>query len=173
MHSESNNVFGQSVQSNQVEYTEILVGIRKIIRGVNLENKQVEKKYGVSIPQLLCLNFLSKQNDYTATSSAIKKYLNLNASTVTGIVGRLEKKGLVARLPKSGDKRITRIVLTAKGNKLVNEIPLLMHDRLANRLQELPEDKLVEVLNAVGLLIDIMGADEVDASPMITIDEPI
>ena len=83
-----------------MQYLEILVKLRKVIRSINLESKKIEKEFGISIPQLLVLKFLSEQKDYKASSKDIKTYINLNASTVSGIIVRLEDKGLVARLPK-------------------------------------------------------------------------
>lgn len=157
----------------QIDFTDILVGIRKIIRVVNIENKHIEKEYGVSIPQLLCMNFLASHTDFTSNSGAIKNYLNLNASTVTGIVDRLEKKAYIAKLPKSGDKRVLRITLTQKGSELVKKFPPLMHERLAEKLKELPQSKLGTIQSSLNFLTKVMGADNIDASPVITIQDPI
>ncbi|HMU28888.1 MAG: MarR family transcriptional regulator [Nitrospira sp.] len=38
--------------------------------------------------------------------------------TLTGVLDRLEAKGLIRRTPVADDRRSTRICLTAKGNKL-------------------------------------------------------
>ena len=82
-----------------------------------------KKNYlGAKIP-CLCLNFLNEKDDYQSTHKEIRNYLNLNSSTVTGIIDRLEKKGLVARLPKKEDKRTTYIALTSLGAKLLEKIP--------------------------------------------------
>jgi DNA-binding MarR family transcriptional regulator len=82
-----------------MNHTDILIQIRQIIRSVNLESKRIEKEYGISIPQLLCLNFLNNRKYYQATHTEIKDFLNLNASTVTGIIARLEKKDLLPDYP--------------------------------------------------------------------------
>ena len=42
-----------------MNFIDILIRLRKIVRSVNLESKRVEKEQGVSIPQLLCLQFLA------------------------------------------------------------------------------------------------------------------
>ena len=57
-----------------MNYTDILTQIRKIIRSVNLESKRIEKEYGISIPQLLCLNYLNGRDDYKATHKELKDY---------------------------------------------------------------------------------------------------
>ncbi len=42
----------------------------------------------------------------------------ITKGTLTGVIDRLEEKGLVKRNIQSDDRRCTRVLLTAKGNKL-------------------------------------------------------
>jgi DNA-binding MarR family transcriptional regulator len=151
-----------------MKHRHILISIRKIIRSVNLESKRIEKKHGISIPQLLCLDFLNEQADYQSPHKEIKEYLQLNASTVSGIISRLEKKGLVARLPNAGDKRIGLVSLTANGARLLKETPDPLHDRLNQRLQKLSSDELQALDAAFDLIISFLDIEEVDAAPIIT-----
>ena len=53
---------------------DILIHLRRIARSINLESKQIEKEYGLSIPQLLCLEFLEKSQDYQSTQKEIRNY---------------------------------------------------------------------------------------------------
>lgn len=151
-----------------MDSTDILINIRKIVRSINLESKRVQKDYGVSIPQILCLNFLYQSPNFQATQSEIKEFLNLNPSTVSGIIQRLEKKGLIARLPKSGDKRVTNIILTAVGETLLNTIPPLLHDRLNKKLENYNQYELQNIEKVLVQLVDVLQISDVDASPLIT-----
>jgi DNA-binding MarR family transcriptional regulator len=154
-----------------MEYTDVLINIRKIVRSLNLESKRIQKEFGISIPQLLCMDFLATQPNFQSTTTAIAQYLNLNLSTVTGIVGRLEKKSYVARLPKSGDKRINLITLTAQGSKLLKISPELMHQQLSKKMVNIPEKQLIALKDSLQLLVDIFKLEDESASPMITIDD--
>jgi len=156
-----------------MEYTEILINIRKIIRSINLESKSIEREFGISIPQYLCLNFLRKSETYRATATEIGLHLNLNASTVTGIVSRLEKKGYVARLLNPEDKRSSFIYLTALGDKIIKTIPNLLQDKLTLKLQELQPEELQQLQNSLKLLVKFMGVEDLDASPLLTPEEHI
>lgn len=156
-----------------MEYTEILINIRKIIRSINLESKRIEREFGISIPQYLCLNFLATKETYRATATEIGLHLNLNASTVTGIVSRLEKKGFVARLINPEDKRSSFIYLTAMGDKIIKTIPNLLQDKLTLRLQELKSQELKQLQNSLDLLVKFMGVEDLDASPLLTPEEHI
>lgn len=156
-----------------MNYTDILIHIRKIVRALNLESKRIQKEFGISIPQLLCLEYLSKREDFKATHKEVARFLNLNSSTVTGIISRLEKKNLVARLPKSGDKRITFITLTSSGFRLLDNAPDLMHQQLAEKLPRLPDNTLQEIDRSLKILVDSLGIEKTDASPLFTIEDPI
>ena len=152
-------------------FNDILIKLRKIVRSINLESKKVEKEQGVSIPQLLCLQFLAEQEDYRTNATKLKTFLNLNASTISGILQRLEKKGLVAKLPKTSDKRVTLISLTANGMELLQSAPITFQEKLSKKLKALPPEKLQTIIEGIDLLTKLMEVEEVDASPIITSDE--
>lgn len=155
-----------------MEYTEILSDIRKILRSVKLESKRIEKDFGISIPQLLALIHLNNQPEYQSTHKQLAEKLNLNASTLTGIINRLEKKNLVARLPKKGDKRITYITLTTKGVDLLDKSPNLMQERLLKKLNEASEEEIRQIKKSLQTLIDFLGISEIDSAPFLTLDDP-
>lgn len=154
-----------------MDTTEILIKIRKIVRSINLESKKIEKEYGVSIPQVLCLHFLRDAESYRAGQGDIRKFLNLNASTTSGIINRLEAKGLVARLPKSGDKRVVTIALTSKGDNLMQRMPSLLHEKLEEKLEKLNENQLKKIEDSLEMLVNILEIDEMEAFPVISSDE--
>lgn len=156
-----------------MDKTDILIKIRKIVRSINLESKKIQKEYGVSIPQALTLNFLYNSPNYQASQGDIRKFLNLNSSTVTGIINRLEKKAYVARLPKSGDKRIVTIALTSSGDRLLKKLPPLLHEQLSDKLKQLDADKFHLLEESLNLLVDLLDINNIEASPLITIEDNI
>jgi len=153
-----------------MDTTDILIQIRKIVRSINLESKKIEKEYGVSIPQVLCLHYLRDSENFQARQGEIRKFLNLNASTTSGIVNRLEAKGFVARLPKSGDKRTTTIALTSQGDKLMEKIPSLLHEKLTGKLGKLDSKTIQNLQESLELLVSLLEINDVEAFPLITSD---
>ncbi len=156
-----------------MRHTDVLIQIRQIIRSVNLESKRIEKEYGISIPQLLCLNFLNERDTFQATHKEIKDFLKLNASTVTGIIARLERKGYIARLPKRKDKRVAAITITAKGNELIDNTPEPLHQQLSQKLKELSPERLLDLQTAFKTIIDFLNIEAFDAAPIITGDTTV
>ncbi len=145
-----------------------MTGIRKIVRAINLESKRVQKELSISIPQLLTLKYLQDCNDYKSTMTEIKGFLSLNASTVTGIVARLEQKGLIARLPDPKDKRSTPIILTSKGNDLLVRSNESLHERISRSLERIEDAEFSKIINSLETLIRLFDIQDIDASPIIT-----
>jgi len=156
-----------------MDTNEILIKIRKIVRSVDIESKKIQKEYGVSIPQVLCLSFVKESHNYQSTQNEIRKFLNLNSSTVSGIICRLETKGLLARLPKSGDKRVVNIALTSTGDKLLSTIPSLLHEQLSEKLSKLGDDELKKVEVSLDTLVRLLDIEQLKASPLITLDSDL
>jgi DNA-binding MarR family transcriptional regulator len=155
-----------------MDYRDIITDIRRIVRSINLDSKRIQKDYGVSIPQLLCLTHLASKEGYQATHKQLTQHLNLNSSTVTGIINRLEKRGLIARLPKAGDRRTTYVALTSAGYKLLKQKPNLLHEKLASNLQKLTPDQIRQIQKSLALLIDVLEIKDLDASPLLIVEEP-
>lgn len=156
-----------------MEYTEILINIRKMVRSINVESKRIQKEHGLSIPQYLCLNYLSQQDDYRSTAKDIGRHLKLNPSTVTGIISRLELKGFLAKLPNQGDRRSVYIYLTALGEKAINAVPGVLHEKLETKLKKLSKEELRNLQDSLSRLVEFMEVDDFDAAPMLTTEVKI
>lgn len=69
-------------------------------------------------------NLLNVLTDFPAgcTQSDLSRQLIMHRSNVTGLVDRLEERGLVARKENTKDRRAWQIVLTPAARKLLAEI---------------------------------------------------
>lgn len=77
----------------------------------------------------------------------------------------MEKKGLLARFPKSGDRRVTTITLTSIGDEVLSSTPDLLQQRLALKLKRIPADKLQIIDDSLDLLVEMLEIEDIDASP--------
>jgi DNA-binding MarR family transcriptional regulator len=66
--------------------------------------------------------------------SELGETLRLAKSSLTGLVDRSERNGLVRREPEPGDLRAVRVALTSRGRTLVEEF----YAETCRRLEELP-----------------------------------
>ncbi len=71
------------------------------------------EELGLTIPQLRVMFFLRREPN--APSGAIAQYLGVTPSTVTGLIDRLVRTGLVRRVEDPADRRMVRNVLTGRG----------------------------------------------------------
>jgi DNA-binding MarR family transcriptional regulator len=75
----------------------------------------------LTVPQAQLLRIL----DAPLAMNQIARRLHCDASNITGLVDRLEARGLVARGVKPGDRRIKVIALTAEGKRLRRRVASL------------------------------------------------
>ncbi len=80
---------------------------------------------------------------------ALASLLVCDSSNVTGIVDRLEARGLVARHPSPEDRRVKHVVLTPAGRRL--------RARLLQRIGSPPEGFERLSVEELGQLRDILG----------------
>jgi DNA-binding MarR family transcriptional regulator len=154
-----------------MEQFDILIKLRKILRSINLESKRIEKSHGISIPQLLALQYLKSQENYRSTSTNLKKHLNLNASTVTGILKRLEAKNMIVKIPDNADKRSMHVLLTAVGLEFLSNAPTTFQERITRSLSDMDLPTLQSLNRSIDLLIEIMNVDDMDAGQLLITGE--
>ena len=71
---------------------------------------------GLTLPQALTLNVIGSRR--TAAMGEVAECLRVDASNMTGVVDRLEQRGLVERRPSTDDRRIKTLVLTPDGQAI-------------------------------------------------------
>lgn len=81
------------------------------------------KPHGLTAPQWAILARLVEKD--AQSPGAIGKSLHMDKPTTTGIVDRMEKKGLVKRTRNATDRRVVHVTLTAKGRNLFEKLPPL------------------------------------------------
>ena len=141
----------------------ILCALRRIIRSVDIYSRKLNTELGLTTPQLLCLHALVQSEK--CTLSDIAKSVNLGASTVNGIVDRLESKKLVVRNRSTHDRRKVYVVLTEEGQKVTEKAPSLLQDKLSNSLSELSTLEQLTITQALERVVELMEVEELKASP--------
>jgi DNA-binding MarR family transcriptional regulator len=155
----------------------ILQSLRRIIRSIDQHNKQLGSKYGLTVPQLVCLRQLLQEG--VMTLGRLAKAVYLSQATVTGIIDRLYEKGLISRERSTEDRRKMKVRLTEEGIRMVRDMPWPLQERFSNSLAALPETeqdqidqtlkKLVQMMEAPPLPVwpfgagDVIGADQIKA----------
>ncbi len=114
------------------------------------------QKFGITYPQYLVLMVLWEKDNLVI--SEITERLHLETNTVTPLLQRMEKQGLIIRQKSMADSRQRIVSLTRTGKQLeeqIKEVPNCLAQQVVNcgmsidELQELVPllDKFIETFN--------------------------
>jgi len=108
---------------------------------------------GVSMTHLHVMWRLEESGELTM--SRLADYLDVSLSNATGLVDRMEERGLIERSRVSGDRRVVLVRLTDAGRAILDEVQLGKRDLIQTILQRLDDRQLVRLEAA---LRDLRGA---------------
>ncbi|MDX3896101.1 MarR family winged helix-turn-helix transcriptional regulator [Pusillimonas sp.] len=132
----------------------ILRALRRITRSIALHSRQLAAGSNITAPQLICLRAIVEKGPMTAT--AISREIHVSASTVVGILDRLEDKELIRRERGREDRRIVFVSATQAGITLARETPSPLQKKLADALNELPELEQATITLSLERIVDLM-----------------
>src|SRR6516165_10881028 len=89
--------------------------------------REVADEQGLSVAQLDVLRRLRHHGP--SPMRRLAEQMNCEASNLTGLVDRLEVRGLVERQPEKGDRRVRLLALTTKGEALSQQTRVAVAQR--------------------------------------------
>ncbi|MFH1923968.1 MAG: MarR family transcriptional regulator [Planctomycetota bacterium] len=143
----------------------MIAALRRITRAIDLHSRLLLQKNGLTIPQLAALQAIRRLQPNTV--GALARDIYLGSATVTGILGRLENRGLVTRTRGDLDRRSVVVQLTDDGAKLVAEAPSLLQDRFHRELAKLQEWEQTMILATLQRIASMMDAEDIEAAPVL------
>jgi MarR family transcriptional regulator, 2-MHQ and catechol-resistance regulon repressor len=73
----------------------------------------------------------------------------ITKGTLTGVLDRLEAKGLIIRIANKDDARSQKLALTAEGDIVFNEVFPSLKKYFESAAKQLSADEVVEIVNAL------------------------
>jgi DNA-binding MarR family transcriptional regulator len=143
-----------SIKSDRV--SEIIDNLRRVFQVVNGQSKKAERETGLTGPQLWAIRTISQGAPIMVSEIARKMYLH--PATVVGILDRLEKQDVVARVRSREDRRVVRVELTEKGESVVKKAPEVAQGLLVAGLETLPLKRLINIAEGLDQLVVLLGA---------------
>lgn len=145
---------------------EILIALRRVIRAIDQHSRQLVQSHGMTGPQALLMNEIVRSKGLTG--SELAKRVSLSQATVTDVVKRLESRGLLTRTRSEDDKRRVMLCATEAGRAVVKGSVPLLQLRFQERLAELREWEQTQLLSSLQRIAEMMNAEDIDASPLLT-----
>ncbi len=143
-----------------VEPLEFLRSLWAVDHGLALVSKRMERTLGVTGPQRLAVRLIGQRPGIGPADLADLLHVDRGAST--GLVQRLELKGLVQRLRHPGDGRRWSLTLTERGR----QVDRLDQGTIEALVRQVLEAAAAEDVRAAShLLRQLIGALQVSGGP--------
>ena len=145
---------GAQLTPEQLSPVDGLAQLSFVIQGM-LERRAAG--YDLSIIQTRLLGVL---RDRKPTMHELARFLGLDKSSVTGLVDRAERRGLVARVPSTTDRRAVLVSLTDDGRSLVSQAAARFEADVLTMLSCLPPREGETLSRIVSRLLVTHAADQ-------------
>jgi DNA-binding MarR family transcriptional regulator len=139
----------------------VLNSIRRIVRLLRVSSRQAEANFKVTAAQLFVLQKVAEAPSSSLADLARRTLTD--PSSVSTVVARLVRSGLVKRAQSSSDSRRAELSITPKGTKLLSRAQEPAQVQLLEALQRMPAEKLHELSSGLNNLIQQLGLSEAEA----------
>ena len=123
-----------------------------LVHALDVRSKRMAQTIGVTGPQRLVIRIVGQKPGQTP--SDIATILGVHPSTLTGVLARLDERGLIARTVDPDDRRRTRITLTAAGKKTDAERRGTVEAAVRRALARAGESEVTAMLAMVGMIVE-------------------
>lgn len=146
-----------------------LVLLRQIIRSTDMQDKEISRSTGLTLPQLMVMQTL--RESLRLTTGELAKEMALTQATVTSILDRLEKKSLIARERGTEDKRKVWVSLTDAGLELMKGAPTTQQDIFVRHFEDMQTWEQSMVVASLERVAFMLNAQHLDAAPVLDIGQ--
>ena len=105
---------------------------------------------GFTFPQLSVISILAKNGEQKV--SDISEKMGLSDSTVSGILDRLEQKGIIERKRNKDDRRVVKIYLIKGSQEICQEFYRKREEYFTHLLKELSEQEINDIIKGLEIL---------------------
>lgn len=113
---------------------DLATALSALHRQIDLVYGLIARRFGLTTQQIELLCHLT---EHPPSFGALATALGCDKTNVTGMVDRLERRGLVHRTPDPADRRISRATLSEEGSALAPQIRAAMAETMADSLGSL------------------------------------
>lgn len=144
---------------------ELLVSLRKITQAVDLHSKDLKRKFGLTVPQLVILQEVSMHQQISV--SELARSVSLSQATVTDIVNRLIANGFLAKERSDRDKRRVMVTPLGKCHEILEKAPPPLQETFIGKFARLEHWEQLMLLSALKRIVSLMSAEEIEAAPIL------
>jgi DNA-binding MarR family transcriptional regulator len=146
-----------------------LIALRRILRATELNSRLLASRTGLTTSQFIILQIVAREGK--VLPSAVAKSAGLTQATVTSLVDKLARHGLVNRRRDTEDRRRIWIEVTAAGRRALAASPDLLQDRFQVAFSKLADWEQAAIIAALERVSAMLDAATLDASPVLDVGE--
>jgi MarR family transcriptional regulator, organic hydroperoxide resistance regulator len=109
-------------RAEKAEIDRIVQAVIYLYTEMRRVTKDVARELGLTGPQVSAIKILETFGDISL--SELSDRMSARNSTITGVVDRMERNGLVERIRSEEDRRVTLIRLTPEGARIGRDVPV-------------------------------------------------
>ena len=140
------------------ETLQFMQRVWELVHALDVRSKRMAQTIGVTGPQRLVIRVVGQKPAQTA--SEISQMLGKHPSTLTGVLARLEARGLIVREIDPEDRRRARFTLTTPGKAIDRERKGTVEAATRRALSRIEGPVASAMLDGIGVLVEELERDD-------------
>ncbi len=128
--------------------------LRNLIPVQNIEKENIYQLYVPTPTQMRIIEYIIENNTEEVYQKKLEIKLNLRRATISDVLQRMEKKGLIHREIDEIDTRTKRIILNEKAKEIYEESKTKLTKLEQKAVQNIKEEDLQTFLNVINQMIN-------------------
>lgn len=133
---------------NDLTPIKLVIVATKLYHTINDQLDIFLKELDLNKSEFLILHTLASKG--SCKIQTLGELVNISSSTTTYTIDKLEKRGLIRRIPSETDRRIIQIELTSEGNLIWDKTKVDHLKQLEYLLEDISEESLEKAINLMG-----------------------
>jgi MarR family transcriptional regulator, lower aerobic nicotinate degradation pathway regulator len=111
---------------------------------------EIARQHDLSLVQTRLLGIL---RDRQPTMNALGRHLGLDKSSISGLVDRAQRHGLVTRTVSATDRRALQVSITDSGRLLAEQVAATFAERIETLVASLPESERLRLTQLAAQIV--------------------
>ncbi|GAA5344888.1 MarR family winged helix-turn-helix transcriptional regulator [Planifilum fimeticola] len=137
---------------------ELISDIEYLLREMSLlikrKGREILNHFPITPPQFTALLWLNEEGDMTIGELSQKMYLA--CSTMTDLIDRMEKNGVVVRVRDERDRRVVRVRMLERGKAIIEDVMKARREYLADILSTFSPEDVESIRKRLSMLYERM-----------------
>jgi DNA-binding MarR family transcriptional regulator len=146
-----------------------LIALRRILKATEQYGRKLATAAGVTPVQFRVLQVVGETGQTTA--KAISTRMGVSQATVTSLVDKLVRQGLVIRRRSDIDRRQTDIIISAEGHETLQTAPDALQQRYVREFEKLSDWEQAMLVASLERVAAMLDAEDIDAAPVLDTGE--